>query len=54
MFRSVVKGPEYVEEDGTDDYKRRQANGLLKYFQSFDFAFFLQMMTMMINLPEER
>lgn len=50
MFRSVVKGLEYVEEDDTDDYKRRQANGRLKYFQSFDFAFFLQVMMMILAL----
>jgi hypothetical protein len=41
---------EYVEEDGTDAYKKRQANGLLKYFQSFDSAFFLHMMMMVFGL----
>lgn len=50
MFQSVVKVLEYVEEDGTDDSKRRQANGLLKYFQSFNFAFYLQMMMMILAL----
>lgn len=44
MFPSVVKVLEYVEEDGADDSKRRQASGLLKYFQSFNCAFFLEMM----------
>jgi hypothetical protein len=50
MFPSVVKVLEYVEEDGTDAYKKRQANGLLKYFQSFDSAFFLHMMMMVFGL----
>ncbi|XP_071683789.1 uncharacterized protein [Lolium perenne] len=44
MFPSVVKILEYVEEDGKDPYKKRQANGLLKYFQTFDSVFFLHMM----------
>jgi hypothetical protein len=44
MFPSVVKILEYVEEDGKDPYKKRQANGLLKYFQTFDSIFFLHMM----------
>lgn len=50
MFASVLKVLEYVEEDGTDIYKRRQANGLLKYFQCFDFAFFLHMMMLILAL----
>jgi hypothetical protein len=53
MFPSVVKVLEYVEEDGTDAYKKRQANGLLKYFQSFDSAFFLHMMMMVFGLTNE-
>jgi hypothetical protein len=40
----LAKILEYVEEDGKDPYKKCRANGLLKYFQTFDFAFFLQMM----------
>jgi hypothetical protein len=32
MFSSAVKVLEYVEKDGSDSGKRRQANGLLKYF----------------------
>lgn len=50
MFQSVVKVLEYVEEDGSDDSKRRQANGLLKYFQSFNFVFYLHMMMMILAL----
>ncbi|XP_044446677.1 uncharacterized protein [Triticum aestivum] len=50
MFSSVVKVLEYVEKDGTDTGKRRQARGLLKYFQTFDSAFFLHMMMMILAL----
>jgi hypothetical protein len=50
IFQSVVKVLEYVEEDGSDDSKRRQANGLLKYFQSFNFVFYRHMMMMILAL----
>jgi hypothetical protein len=53
MFPSVVKVLEYVEEDGTDDSKRRQASGLLKYFQSFNFAFYLHMMMEILALTNQ-
>jgi hypothetical protein len=44
MFSSAVKVLEYVEKYGTDSGKRRQANGLLKYFKTFESAFYLHMM----------
>ncbi|XP_044386084.1 zinc finger MYM-type protein 1-like isoform X2 [Triticum aestivum] len=44
MFRSVVKVLEFVEEEDTDRTNRDQANGLLVYFQSFDFVFYLHLM----------
>jgi hypothetical protein len=43
MFH-LAKILEYMEEDGKNQYKKCRANGLLKYFQTFDFAFFLHMM----------
>jgi hypothetical protein len=48
MFSSAVKVLEYDDKDGSDSGKRRQANGLFKYFQTFDSVFFLHMMMMMI------
>ena len=45
MFPTVVKVLEYVEEEDRDDTNRRQACGLLVYFQSFDFVFYLQLMS---------
>ncbi|XP_044407247.1 uncharacterized protein [Triticum aestivum] len=44
MFRLVVKVLEFVEEEDTDRSNRDQANGLLVYFQSFDFVFYLHLM----------
>ena len=45
MFPTIVKVLEYVEEEDMDDTNRRQACGLLVYFQSFDFVFYLQLMS---------
>ena len=44
LFPTVVKVLEYVEQEDKDDKNRRQAWGLLVYFQSFDFVFYLQLM----------
>jgi hypothetical protein len=44
LFRSVIKVLEYVGEEDTDRTNRDQANGLLVYFQSFDFVFYLHLM----------
>uniref|UniRef100_A0A0D3BRS1 Uncharacterized protein n=1 Tax=Brassica oleracea var. oleracea TaxID=109376 RepID=A0A0D3BRS1_BRAOL len=41
---------EYVEIDGSDGIKRRQANGLLKYFHTFDFVFYLQLMLLLLGI----
>ncbi|KAM0845936.1 hypothetical protein ACQ4PT_056024 [Festuca glaucescens] len=41
----VVKVLEYVEEEDRDGTNRMQACGLLVYFQSFDFVFYLQLMS---------
>jgi hypothetical protein len=45
LFPTVVKVLEYVEEEDRDGTNRRQACGLLVYFQSFDFVFYLQLMS---------
>ena len=44
MFPTVVKVLEFVENDDRDRANRDQATGLLVYFQSFDFVFYLQLM----------
>ncbi|ESQ29575.1 hypothetical protein EUTSA_v10024100mg, partial [Eutrema salsugineum] len=40
----------YVKSDETNSIKRRQANGLLKYFYTFDFVFYLQLMLLLLGL----
>ncbi|KAG8090684.1 hypothetical protein GUJ93_ZPchr0011g26998 [Zizania palustris] len=44
MFPTIVKVLEFVENDDRDRANRDQATGLLVYFQSFDFVFYLQLM----------
>ncbi|XP_022544232.2 zinc finger MYM-type protein 1-like [Brassica napus] len=51
LFASIIKVLEYVEIDGSDGiFKRRQANGLLKYFHTFDFVFYLQLMLLLLGI----
>ncbi|CAM8884625.1 unnamed protein product [Rhodiola kirilowii] len=52
LFLIVSKVLEYIEEDGSDSMKRCQANGLLRYFQLFDFVFYLQLMLLILGLTE--
>ena len=41
---------EHVERDGSDGIKRCHANGLLRYFHTFDFVFYLQFMLLLLGL----
>ncbi|KAF8114630.1 LOW QUALITY PROTEIN: hypothetical protein N665_0035s0009 [Sinapis alba] len=50
LFTSIIKVLEYVEREGSDGIKRCQANGLLKYFHTFDFVFYLQLMLLLLGL----
>ncbi|XP_019087367.1 PREDICTED: zinc finger MYM-type protein 1-like [Camelina sativa] len=50
LFSIIIKVLEYIEKDGSDSTKRRQANGLLKYFNTFDFVFYLQLMLLILGL----
>ena len=50
LFTSIIKMLEYVEIDGIDGIKRRQANDLLKYFHTFDFVFYLQLMLLFLGI----
>ncbi|BAH91600.1 Os02g0234000 [Oryza sativa Japonica Group] len=45
MFPTIVKVLEFVEKDDKDRTNRDQANGLLVYFQSFEFVFYLHLMS---------
>lgn len=52
LFSSVVEVLEHVEEDGTDNNMRCQANGLLKYIKTFEFVFYLHLMLLILGLTE--
>ncbi|KAG7594755.1 hypothetical protein ISN45_Aa01g034900 [Arabidopsis thaliana x Arabidopsis arenosa] len=52
LFPSIIKVLEYVQSEGTDGTKRRQANGLLKYLHTFDFVFYLQLMLLLLGLTD--
>ncbi|CAD5324544.1 unnamed protein product [Arabidopsis thaliana] len=52
MFSSIIKVLEYVQDEGVEDSKRRQAHGLLRYFHSFEFVFHLQMMIHLLGLTD--
>jgi hypothetical protein len=49
LFPSVIEVLQYVEKDGPNDKKRRQARGLLDYLKDFDFVFHLHMMLMILG-----
>ena len=44
MFPTIVEVLEFVEEDDRDRANRDQAAGLLVYFESFNFVFYLHLM----------
>lgn len=52
LFSSIIKVLEYVQNEGVEDSKRRQAHGLLSYFQSFEFVFNLHMMIHLLGLTD--
>ncbi|EOA31908.1 hypothetical protein CARUB_v10015137mg [Capsella rubella] len=52
LFSSIIEVLEYIENEGLDDLKRRQAHGLLDYFHSFDFVFYLQMMVHLLGFTD--
>ena len=50
LFPTIIKVLEYVEKEDRDDKNRRQAFGLLVYFQSFDFVFYLHLMLTVLTI----
>jgi hypothetical protein len=44
LFPTLVGVLKYVEKEGKKDGKKSQARGLLSYFATFDFVFYLHMM----------
>ncbi|XP_002439156.2 zinc finger MYM-type protein 1 [Sorghum bicolor] len=49
LFPSVIEVLQYVEKDGPNDKKKRQARGLLDYLKDFDFVFHLHLMLMVLG-----
>ncbi|XP_062222594.1 uncharacterized protein LOC133921645 isoform X2 [Phragmites australis] len=49
LFPIVIEVLQYVETDGPNDGKRRQARGLLDYLKDFDFAFHLHLMLLILG-----
>ncbi|EOA14700.1 hypothetical protein CARUB_v10027975mg [Capsella rubella] len=52
LFSFVVKVLEYIQDEGTDSTKRQQAYGILKYFHTFDFVFYLHLMLFVLGLTD--
>ncbi|KAL9298906.1 putative ribonuclease H-like superfamily [Arabidopsis thaliana] len=52
FFSCIIEFLEYIQDEDVDNIKRRQANGLLKYFHTFDFAFYLQLMLHILGFAD--
>ena len=50
LLPSVIKVLEFVENEGNDGSRQNQASGILVYFESFDFVFYLHMMKYILGL----
>jgi hypothetical protein len=50
MFPTIVKVLEIVEKDKKDRKIRDEASHLLRYFQSFDFVFYLHLMLTILGI----
>jgi hypothetical protein len=49
LFPEVIEVLQYVEKEGPNDAKRRQARGLLDYFKDFDFVFHLHLVMLILG-----
>ncbi|RID75656.1 hypothetical protein BRARA_B02690 [Brassica rapa] len=52
LFSPFINVLKHIQNEGLEDSKRRQAYGLLVYFQDFDFVFYLQMMVHLLGLTD--
>ncbi|KAI3684980.1 hypothetical protein L6452_34210 [Arctium lappa] len=50
LFPEVKKVLEYVEDDGDNGASRLQASGLLSYFKTFEFVFYMHLMLTILGL----
>nr|AGT16304.1 hypothetical protein SHCRBa_026_P08_F_200 [Saccharum hybrid cultivar R570] len=49
LFPEGIEVLQYVEKEGPNDAKRRQARGLLDYLKDFDFVFHLHLMMLILG-----
>jgi hypothetical protein len=49
LYPEVIEVLQYVEKEGPNDAKRRQARGLMTYLKDFDFVFHLQLMLLILG-----
>lgn len=49
LFSCLIEVLQYVEKDGPNDGKKRQARGLLDYLKDFDFVFHLHLMLLILG-----
>jgi len=49
LFPEIIEVLQYVEKEGPNDAKRRQARGLLDYLKDFDFVFHLHLMMLILG-----
>jgi hypothetical protein len=49
LFSDVIEVLQYVENEGLNDAKRRQARGLMDYLKDFDFVFHLELMLLILG-----
>jgi len=52
LFSCIIEVLAYIQDEGVDDSKRRQAFGLLKYFHTFDCVFYMQLLLVIWRLTE--
>lgn len=52
LFSPIINVLKHIQNESLEDSKRRQAYGLLVYFQDFDFVFYLQMMVHLLGLTD--
>jgi hypothetical protein len=49
LYFEVVEVLQYVEKEGPNDAKKRQARGLMNYLKDFDVVFHLQLMFLILG-----
>ncbi|KAJ9565413.1 hypothetical protein OSB04_001379 [Centaurea solstitialis] len=50
LFQDVINVLEYVEDDGDNGATRLQASGLLSYFKTFEFVFYMHLILTILGL----